>query len=63
MLKAIHASEDRQAALEKADAVIQKLQERKFHQAAENIKESILETLIYYDVPRPTGDVFGQITL
>jgi putative transposase len=51
MLKAIHASEDRQAALEKADGVIQKLQERKLAQAAEKIKDSILETLTYYDFP------------
>ena len=51
MLKAIHASEDRQAALEKADGVIQKLQERKLAQAAEKIKNSIAETLTYYDFP------------
>ena len=51
MLKAIHASEDRQAALEKADGVIQKLQERKLAQAAEKIKDSILETLTYYEFP------------
>jgi transposase-like protein len=51
MLKAIHASEDRQAALEKANGVIEKLRERKLGQAAEKIKESILETLAYYDFP------------
>ena len=51
MLKAIHASEDRQAALEKADGVIQKLQERKLAQAAEKVKDSIAETLTYYDFP------------
>jgi len=51
MLKAIHASEDRQAAQEKADGVIQKLQERKLAQAAEKIKDSIVETLTYYDFP------------
>lgn len=51
MLKAIHASEDRQAALEKAEGVIQKLQERKLAQVAEKIKDSIVETLTYYDFP------------
>jgi putative transposase len=51
MLKAIHASEDRQAALQKADGVIQKLRERKLAQAAEKIKDSISETLTYYDFP------------
>jgi putative transposase len=51
MLKAIHASEDRQAALEKADGVVQKLRERKLAQAAEKIKDSISETLTYYDFP------------
>lgn len=51
MLKAIHASEDRQAAQEKAGGVIEKLRERKLTQAAEKIKEGILETLAYYDFP------------
>jgi len=51
MIKGLHASGDRQAALEKADGVIQKLQEVKLHQAAEKIKDSILGTLTYYDFP------------
>lgn len=51
MLKAIHASEDREAALEKANGVIEKLQQRKLGQAAEKIKEGVLETLSYYDFP------------
>jgi len=51
MLKAIHASEDREAAVEKANGVIQKLQERKLGQAAEKIKASVLETLTYYEFP------------
>jgi len=51
MLKAIHASEDRQAAQEKAQAVIKKLEAQKLRQAASKVKESIHETLTYYDFP------------
>ena len=51
MLKAIHASEDREAALEKAASVIEKLERMKLRQAAKKIKESIDETLTYYDFP------------
>lgn len=51
MLKAIHASEDREAALEKADSVIKKLEKMKLGQAAKKIRESIQETLSYYDFP------------
>lgn len=51
MLKAIHASEDKEAALEKAGSVIQKLEKMKLHQAAKKIRESIDETLTYYDFP------------
>jgi transposase-like protein len=51
MLKAIHASEDREAAIEKAAAVIKKLEKMKLREASQKIKESIQETLSYYDVP------------
>ena len=51
MLKAIHASEDREAALEKAAAVIEKMQQMKLREAARKIKESIEQTLSYYDFP------------
>jgi len=51
MLKAIHASEDREAALEKAASVIKKLKKMKLHQAAEKIRACIHETLSYYDFP------------
>jgi len=51
MLKAIHASEDREAALEKSVSVIKKLQNMKLGQAAKKIEESIHETLSYYDFP------------
>jgi transposase-like protein len=51
MLKAIHASEDHTAALEKAESVIKKLKAQKLSQAAKKVKESIHETLTYYDFP------------
>ena len=51
MLKAIHASEDREAALEKSEAVIAKLEKMKLRQAAEKVRESISQTLSYYDFP------------
>jgi transposase-like protein len=52
MLKAIHASEDKKAALEKAEAVFAKLEAMKLKEAAKKVKESIIETLSYYDFPR-----------
>ena len=52
MLKAIHASEDREAALEKAGIVCQKLEALKLREAAKKVRDSILETLTYYDFPR-----------
>ena len=51
MLKAIHASEDRQAAREKAGTIIQKLKAQKLSGAAKKIEDSIDETLTYYDFP------------
>lgn len=51
MLKAIHASEDREAAREKALSVIKKLEKMKLPAAAQKIRESIDETLTYYDFP------------
>lgn len=52
MLKAIHASEDKKAALEKAEAVRVKLEAMKLKEAAKKIQDSIAETLTYYDFPR-----------
>ena len=52
MLKAIHAQEDREAALEKAQAVVGKLKAMKLHAAAKTLEEGILETLSYTDFPR-----------
>jgi putative transposase len=51
MLKAIHASEDKKAALEKAESVFAKLEAMKLKEAAKKVQESILETLAYYDFP------------
>lgn len=51
MLKAIHASEDREAADEKVASVVRKLKSMKLGQAAQKVEESIHETLVYYDFP------------
>jgi len=51
MLKAIHAQEDRQAAQEKAEAVVAKLKTLKLPAAAELVREGIGETLTYYAFP------------
>lgn len=51
MLKAIHAQEDKQAAIEKAHSVAKKLKEMKLPKAAELVLNSIEETLTYYDFP------------
>ena len=51
MLKAIHAQEDRKAALEKAKAVEKKLEGMKLGKAAEKIRDSIDETLTFYYFP------------
>jgi len=51
MLKAIHASEDREAAVDKARAVTEKLEALKLHQSAKKVRENIDETLAYYDFP------------
>ena len=52
MLKAIHAQEDREAARQKADAVVVKLQQMKLAQAAQLVRDGIEETLSYYEFPR-----------
>jgi putative transposase len=51
MLKAIHASEDREAADEKARSVIKKLKKQKLVNAAKKVEDSIHETLTYYEFP------------
>jgi putative transposase len=52
MLKAIHAQEDREAALEKAAAVVEKLKAMKLGVAAKTVEEGIRETLTYTAFPR-----------
>ncbi len=52
MLKAIHAQEDRQAALEKARDVEKKLLAMKLTKAAQLVKEGVAETLAYMSFPR-----------
>jgi len=51
MLKAIHAQESRQAAQEKADAVILELRRQRLTRAAELVEDSIGETLTFYAFP------------
>ena len=53
MLKAIHACEDRQAALAKAEAVIEKLSAMRLKEAAAKVRDGIEETLTYYSFPGP----------
>lgn len=52
MLKAIHASESRKAAMEKAEAVQDKLEAMTLKEAAREIHEAIPATLTYYEFPR-----------
>jgi len=51
MRKAIHACEDRQAAQDKAEAVIEKLNALRLKEAAQQIRDGIAETLTYYSFP------------
>ena len=51
MVKAIHAQEDRQAALEKAAAVAEKLRNMKLSRASKKVEENIHETLTYMSFP------------
>lgn len=52
MLKAIHASEDREAALKKAEDVAVKLAGMKLKKSAEFVRESVEQTLTYMSYPR-----------
>lgn len=52
MLKAIHAQEDRAAALEKARAVQAKLEAMRLTRAAQVVAEGVHETLTYMSFPR-----------
>lgn len=52
MLKAIHAQEDREAALQKIHAVAHKLKGMKLGKASEQVREGAHETLSYYGFPQ-----------
>lgn len=52
MLKAIHAQEDREACVAKAEQVIEKLKAMKLPNAAKTVEEGIRETLTYTSFPR-----------
>jgi len=52
MLKAIHAQEDKEAALKKAQAVVDKLREMKLYKACEKVRDGVEETLRYMCYPR-----------
>lgn len=52
MLKAIHASEDRKAALEKTGSIAEKLKDMKLPKAAKMVEDNIIETFTYYDFPK-----------
>ncbi len=51
MLKAIHAQESRETAIEKADAVVTNLRAMRLNKAADLVEEKIHETLSYYSFP------------
>jgi len=51
MLKAIHAQESKQAAREKAKAVVQALRAMKLPEAAKKVEDGVEETLSYADFP------------
>lgn len=51
VLKAIHAQEDKEAALEKAKRVVEKLRAMKLNKATDKPLDGIAETLTYMDFP------------
>lgn len=52
MLKAIHAQEDKEAALNKAQVVVDKLREMKLYKASEKVRDGVEQTLRYMSYPR-----------
>ena len=52
MLKAIHAQESREAALEKAERVVTDLRAMRLQKAAELVERSVSETLTFYAYPQ-----------
>ena len=51
MLKAIHAQEDKTAAREKAQSIVEKLRNMRLNKAADRVRDSIAETLTFMDFP------------
>jgi AhpD family alkylhydroperoxidase len=51
MLKAIHASENRKAATNKAAEIVTRLKEMRLRTAAELVEQKVAETLTYYSYP------------
>ena len=51
MLKAIHAQEDKDAALQKRDLVVEKLYKMKLRKASKHVAEDAAETLSYMNYP------------
>ncbi len=52
MLKAIHAQEDREAAFQKSQDVVEKLRRMRLNKAAECVESGVKETLSYMSYPR-----------
>ncbi len=52
MLKAIHAQEDKAAAMKKIDDVLEKLREMKLPEAAKKVEDAAYETLSFMHFPR-----------
>ena len=52
MLKAIHAQEDKPAAMKKIGDVVEKLKEMKLFEADRKVESAAPETLVYMDFPR-----------
>ncbi len=65
MLKAIHASEDKETGLTKAEAVIEKLEEMRINESGGKIHEGIekaLTDLLTFPCPAPMTDPHQQST-
>jgi putative transposase len=52
MLKAIHAQGSREAALDKANRVVDYLKEMRLRKVAELVEDKVAETLSYYAYPQ-----------
>src|SRR5262249_54099911 len=67
LLKTIHAQEDREAALAKAEAIAAKLESMRLSKAARVVRDGVAETLSYMSFPREhrvplrTNNMLGRI--